>query len=87
MSILHAELRKVWGNKSFPLLLLVLAALNLLLLWCGTRPTYNQPSTTAYKEVAQELSGMSMEEKGEYLAAKYTEIQSLLKIYQYYQGI
>ena len=87
MSILHAELRKVWGNKSFPFLLLVLAALNLLLLWCGTRPTYNQPSTTAYKEVAQELSGMSMEEKGEYLAAKYTEIQSILKIYQYYQEV
>ena len=39
MSLFLAELRKVWGNRLFPLLLAVLAAANLLLLWMGTRPT------------------------------------------------
>ena len=43
MSLFLAELRKVWGNRLFPLLLAVLAAANLLLLWMGTRPTSNQP--------------------------------------------
>ena len=43
MSLFWAELRKVWGNRLFPLLLAVLAAANLLLLWMGTRPTANQP--------------------------------------------
>lgn len=38
MSLFLAELRKVWGNRLFPLLLAVLAAANLLLLWMGTRP-------------------------------------------------
>ena len=32
MSLFLAELRKVWGNRLFPLLLAVLAAANLLLL-------------------------------------------------------
>ena len=31
MSLFLAELRKVWGNRLFPLLLAVLAAANLLL--------------------------------------------------------
>ena len=44
MSLFLAELRKVWGNRLFPLLLAVLAAANLLLLWMGTRPTAGQPS-------------------------------------------
>ena len=44
MSLFLAELRKVWGNRLFPLLLAVLAAANLLLLWMGTRPTSGQPS-------------------------------------------
>ena len=37
MSLFLAELRKVWGNRLFPLLLAVLAAANLLLLWMGVR--------------------------------------------------
>ena len=47
MSLFLAELRKVWGNRLFPLLLAVLAAANLLLLWMGTRPTAGQPSAAA----------------------------------------
>lgn len=49
MSLFWAELRKVWGNRLFPLLLAVLAAANLLLLWMGTRPTAGRrpPRSTA----------------------------------------
>lgn len=51
MSLLTAELRKVWGNRVFPMLLAVLAAANLLLLWMGARPTANQPPAAAYRAV------------------------------------
>ena len=47
MSLFWAELRKVWGNRLFPLLLAVLAAANLLLLWMGTRPTAGQPARSS----------------------------------------
>ena len=43
MSLLTAELRKVWGNRVFPMLLAVLVTANLLLLWMGTRPHF-QPA-------------------------------------------
>ena len=43
MSLFWAELRKVWGNRLFPILLAVLAAANLLLLWMGTRPRGSRP--------------------------------------------
>ena len=64
MSLFLAELRKVWGNRLFPLLLAVLAAANLLLLWMGTRPTTGQPSAAAYRAVGAQLDGLTMEEKG-----------------------
>lgn len=80
-----AELRKVWGNRLFPLLLAVLAAANLLLLWLGTRPTDNQPPAEAWRTIGAELSGLSMEEKGRLLYARLDETESLLRIGQYYQ--
>lgn len=44
MSLFWAELRKVWGNRLFPLLLAVLAAANLLLLWMApARPRGSRP--------------------------------------------
>ncbi len=85
MSLFFAELRKVWGNRVFPALLAILAAANLLLLWMGTRPTAKQPPASAYRAVGAELSGKTMEEKGAYLHDKYTEIESLVKIGQYYR--
>lgn len=87
MNLLFAELRKVWGNRVFPLLLAVLAAANLLLLWMGTRPTANQPPAAAYKAVSAEMSGMSMEEKGAFLHDKFTEYESLLRIANYYREL
>ena len=85
MSLFFAELRKVWGGRVFPALLAILAASNLLLLWIGTRPTAKQPPASAYRAVGAELSDKTMEEKGAYLHNKYTEIESLVKIGQYYR--
>ena len=87
MSLLTAELRKVWCSRIFPMLLAVLAAANLLLLWMGTRPTDNQPPAGAYRAVGAELSGMSMEEKGVFLHDKLTEYESILRIDYYYQQL
>ena len=87
MSLFFAELRKVWGNRLFPLLLAVLAAANLLLLWMGTRPTTGQPSAAAYRAVGAQLDGLTMEEKGAYLHGKYTEIESLVKIGGFYRDM
>ena len=87
MSLFLAELRKVWGNRLFPLLLAVLAAANLLLLWMGTRPTAGQPSAAVYRAVGAQLDGLTMEEKGAYLHGKYTEIESLVKIGGFYRDM
>lgn len=85
MSLFFAELRKIWGGRVFPVLLAILASANLLLLWMGTRPTAKQPPASAYRVVGAELTGKTMEEKGSYLHDKYTEIESLVKIGQYYR--
>ena len=85
MSLFFAELRKIWGGRVFPVLLAILASANLLLLWMGTRPTAKQPPASAYRAVGVELSDKTMEEKRAYLHDKYTEIESLVKIGQYYR--
>ena len=51
----------------------------------GTRPTAKQPPASAYRAVGAELSDKTMDEKGIYLHDKYTEIESLVKIGQYYR--
>ena len=87
MSIYFSELRKVWGDKVFPMLLAVLAAANLLLLWMGTRPTADQPPASAYRAVGAELSSMSMEEMGTFLHDRLTQYESILKIDNYYRQL
>ena len=87
MSLFFAELRKVWGGRVFPLLLAVLAAANLLLLWTGTRPTSTQPPASTYKTIGNELSGLTMAEKGELLHSRFTDVESLLKISRYYEEL
>ena len=87
MSLFFAELRKIWGGRVFPVLLAILASANLLLLWMGTRPTAKQPPASAYRAVGVELSDKTMEEKRAYLHDKYTEIESLVKIGQYYREL
>lgn len=87
MSLLLAELRKIYGNRVFPLLLTILATTNLLLLWMGTRPTANQPPAAAYRAVGEEMCGMTMGQKGEFLYGKMSEYESLLHIANYYQEL
>ena len=79
MSLLTAELRKVWGNRVFPMLLAVLVAANLLLLWMGTRPTTNQPSAAAYRAVGADLAalGSDMAAKGDLLHSKLDETEGI----------
>ena len=78
MSLLTAELRKVWGNRVFPMLLAVLVAANLLLLWMGTRPTANQPPAAAYRAVGADLAalGPDMAAKGGFLHDKLDEAEA-----------
>ena len=89
MSLLTAELRKVWGNRVFPMLLAVLVAANLLLLWMGTRPTANQPPAAAYRAVGADLAalGSDMAAKGDFLHGKLDEIESLLRLENYYRDL
>ena len=89
MSLLTAELRKVWGNRVFPILLAVLVAANLLLLWIGTRPTANQPPAAAYRAVGADLAalGSDMAAKGDFLHGKLDEAESLLSLENYYRNL
>ncbi|MBM6716162.1 hypothetical protein H6B15_05770 [Gemmiger formicilis] len=89
MSLLTAELRKVWGNRVFPMMLAVLVAANLLLLWMGTRPTANQPPAAAYRAVGADLSarGSDMAAKGDFLHGKLDETESLLRLENYYRDL
>lgn len=87
MNLLTAELRKVWGNRVFPMLLAVLVAANLLLLWMGTRPTVNQPPAAAYRAVGADLAalGSDMATKGDFLHGKLDETESLLRVENYFR--
>ena len=89
MSLLTAELRKVWGNRVFPMLLAVLVAANLLLLWMGTRPTANQPPAAAYRAVGADLAalGPDMAAKGGFLHDKLDEAEALLRLDNYYRNL
>ena len=86
-ALVSAELRKVLGSRIFPMLLAVLAAANLLLLWMGTRPTVNQPSAQCYRQLAEELAGLSMEERGRLLTEELEQVNGLLKLSRYYQEV
>lgn len=87
MSLLTSELRKVWGNRVFPMLLAVLVAANLLLLWMGTRPTANQPPVAAYRAVGADLAalGSDMTAKGDFLHSKLNDTESLLRLENYFR--
>ena len=85
MSLFFAELRKVWGGRVLPALLAILAAVNLLLLWMGTRPTAKQPPASAYRAVGAELSDKTMEEKGIGRPSTYATIISVLQKRKYTQ--
>ena len=69
------------------MLLAVLAAANLLLLWMGARPTANQPPAAAYRAVGADLAalGSDMGAKGDFLHGKLDEVESLLRLENYFR--
>ena len=86
IALLFCELRKVWGNRLFALLLAALAAGNLFLLAINTRPLEGHPGPEAYKAAGQAMAGMTMAQKGEFLGTKLEEAQGLAAIDSYYKG-
>lgn len=86
ISLFTAEMRKVWHNRLFLLLLAALTAGNLLLLWMGTQPTAKRAAPAAYRAAGQELAGMTMEEKGDFLQHRLENAEDLLLIDRFYKG-
>lgn len=86
-SLIFSELRKVLFSRIFSMVVAILAASNLLMLWMGTRPTSNQPSAQSYRQLAEELAVLDMEERGQLLEQELNQIDCLLQLSQYYQTI
>ena len=82
-----AEWKKVWGQKVFILAVAVLACANLLMLWIETQPGEYQPPASAYRQVERDLSGLTMEEKGELLHSRCDQWKGLGQIAQYYEDV
>ncbi len=75
--LIFSELKKLIGNKSFLLYILLLALVNLFLIWFFNEPNIYNPPQEAYKLLSQDLSGMSMEEKGEYISQRYEYAEAM----------
>lgn len=63
------ELEKIWMRKDFLLAVSALLFVNLFLLWYTNLPDETMPPLSAYKAFQKEISGMSEEEKGDYMEA------------------
>ena len=62
------EFQKVWRRGSFLGLMLLILILNLFLLWYFNRPAEEEAALSAYKTVCREISGMTEEEKLDYIS-------------------
>ncbi len=84
--LILAELKKLIKNRSFLLYLLLLAVVNLFLIWFFNEPSTHNSPQQAYREMSEDLAGLSMEEKGEFINQRfeYTEAMYLLnELYSY----
>ena len=81
MRLIPAELRKVWRSRFFLLAFCVLLAVNLFLLWFGTGHTPGNVPAAAYRTLAREISGMSMQEMDAFLHDALARTQGLSHIY------
>ena len=80
LSLISAELRKVWRSRFFLLAFCVLLAVNLFLLWFGTGHTPGNVPAAAYQTLEREISGMSMQEMDIFLHDALTRTQGLSHI-------
>lgn len=87
MSLFFAELRKLWGGKFLVLTTAVLAIANLLFLWMGTQISSAQPPASAYRAVGQELSGMTMAQKHDFISQNAEKAESLWRLDAYYRQL
>ena len=62
------EFQKVWRKGSFLGLMLLILILNLFLLWYFNRPAEEEAALSSYKAVCREISGMTEEEKLDYIS-------------------
>lgn len=75
--LMKTEFRKVWCNRFFIFLWVVLLSINTYCLWIYCRASY--PST-AYHAISSQLSGKSMTEKKMMLYSEQERVKSLLII-------
>ena len=80
MRLFSAELRKVWQSRFFLLSFVVLLAVNLFLLWFGTGHTPGSAPSQAYRTLAQQLSGMTMQEMDTFLHEELARTEALTHI-------
>lgn len=65
--ILNHELRKIWINKKFLILLLSVLLINLFVLWYSTLSNGYIPSLASYKGIYKDMDALSEKEKIKYL--------------------
>ena len=89
MTLFLYEVKKLWSRKDFLLYFVLLICVNIFLIWYSSQPAANTPPPKAYKQLTQELKGMSEEEKVRYVQARFDTISaivtmdSIMKNYQY----
>ncbi|MDY2628169.1 MAG: hypothetical protein SOW08_07625 [Lachnospiraceae bacterium] len=62
------ELGKIWGKQGFVLSVIILVVLNGFLLWYTNLPDGETPALSSYKMFLEDISGMSEQEKEDYVA-------------------
>ncbi len=78
--LLLAELKKLIKNKSFLLYVLLLALVNLFLVWFFNEPNIHNSPQSAYRQMSRDLSGLTMEQKGEFLSERYNYIEAMYQL-------
>ncbi len=82
--LLHHEIKKLIGNRGFVLYILLMLCLNLFLLWFFTRPNTNNPPQSAYKTIEQDMHGMDMEQKGDFLQERFDYAEAMYILENFY---
>ncbi len=83
MLLLH-EIKKLISGRGFVLYILLMLCLNLFLLWFFTRPNTNNPPQSAYKTIEQDMQGMNMEQKGDFLQERFDYAEAMYILENFY---